>query len=211
METFSQVELWVGRLAAVVILCAFGIILVGIFDGIKRLRGEETDQRSDLRIKPLFYILSSAVFAAFCWWIWKPLPINFSLNSRIIGLVIGTPLLLCGIALIIWGRLTLGRHYFVSTSQRAVLFADQVLISTGPFAIVRHPMYLGILLVGLGGTLLYRTWTMVFIIVMYLGLRLRARREEKAFAAAFGEQWQQYILSVPPWLPRLQKRPWEKQ
>jgi len=206
METFDQIELWVGRLAGAVIFGAFGIILVGIFKGIRRFRGENAVKGSDLLLKPLFYVISSAVFAAFCWWIWKPLPVSLPPYSRMISLVFGTMLLLCGVALIVWGRLTLGREYFVSTSQRAVLFAGQVLITTGPFAIVRHPMYLGILLVGLGGTLQYRTWTMVFIIVMYLGLRLRARREEKALAAAFGEQWQDYILVVPPWLPRLRRQ-----
>lgn len=207
METFGQIELWVGRLVGAAIFGAFGIILVGIFKGIRRLREGDEVKGSDLLLKPLFYVFSSAVFAAFCWWIWKPLPVSLSPFLRMISLVLGAMLLLCGVALIVWGRLTLGREYFVSTSQRAVLFAGQVLITAGPFAIVRHPMYLGILLVGLGGTLLYRTWTMVFIIVMYLGLRLRARREEKVLAAAFGEQWQDYVFSVPPWLPRLSRQP----
>lgn len=207
METFGQIELWVGRLAGAAIFGAFGTILVGIFQGIRRFKGENALRGSDFLLKPLFYVFSSAVFAAFCWWIWKPLPVDLSLFSRMISMVVGTMLLLCGVALIVWGRLTLGREYFVSTSQRAVLFAGQLLITTGPFAIVRHPMYLGILLVGLGGTLLYRTWTMVIITVMYLGLRLRARREEKVLAAAFGEEWQDYILVVPPWLPRLRRHP----
>jgi len=64
-------------------------------------------------------------------------------------------------------------------------------------------MYLGILLVGLGGLLLYRTWTMVFISLIYFGLRVRARREEEALERAFGNQYQTYRYSVPAWFPKI--------
>jgi protein-S-isoprenylcysteine O-methyltransferase Ste14 len=92
--------------------------------------------------------------------------------------------------------------YNVSSSFGAQLYTDQQLITHGPFAYVRHPMYLGILLVGWGGLLLYRTWTFVFIIAHFPVLLVRARHEEQALAIEFGEQWQVYSQRVPAWLPR---------
>lgn len=76
-------------------------------------------------------------------------------------------------------------------------------MTSGPYALVRHPMYLGILLTGLGGILLYRTWTLVFIALTGMGLVLRARREEQVLAAEFGQAWQDYCLRVPVFSPRI--------
>jgi protein-S-isoprenylcysteine O-methyltransferase Ste14 len=62
---------------------------------------------------------------------------------------------------------------------------------------------MGIILTGTGGLLLYRTWTFVLILVTGLGTILRARREEAALAAEFGEEWREYCRRVPGWLPSL--------
>ena len=53
------------------------------------------------------------------------------------------------------------------------------LITHGPFAHVRHPMYVGIEVAAVGGLLLYRTWTMVFLTIVFVGLAVRARREDE--------------------------------
>lgn len=53
-----------------------------------------------------------------------------------------------------------------------------------------------------GGILLYRTWTFVFMLSHCLALVLRARREEALLAAHFGEEWTRYARRVPAWIPR---------
>lgn len=105
----------------------------------------------------------------------------------------------------LWGRLALGEDYYVSTSRGAPLFIGHKLITSGPFAYVRHPIYLGMLLTGIGGILLYRTWTMVFIAANFLGLIIRARREEEALAMEFGERWSEYRKRVHAFIPRIRK------
>ena len=76
------------------------------------------------------------------------------------------------------------------------------LATKGPYRLVRHPMYLGIILASIGGLFMYRTWTMVFTLVFF-GLVVRAWREEQALAAEFGEVWEAYCRQVPGWIPRL--------
>ncbi len=96
--------------------------------------------------------------------------------------------------------------YNVSSSMGAQLYADHRLVTHGPFAIVRHPMYLGVILASAGGLLIYRTWTLLFTTVSFLGLVLRARREEEALAAEFSEQWEEYRRRVPAWILHILRR-----
>ncbi len=103
-----------------------------------------------------------------------------------------------------WGRLTLSQLYNVSSSFGAQLFADHRLVSHGPFAYLRHPMYLGILLISVGGIFLYRTWTFVFLLLHFPALALRARREEQALSEKFGAQWKAYCQAVPAWIPHFE-------
>jgi protein-S-isoprenylcysteine O-methyltransferase Ste14 len=91
--------------------------------------------------------------------------------------------------------------YFVSTSIGAQLYADHKLVTSGPYAIVRHPMYLGLITAALGSLLLYRTWTTAAFVIFAPFLLLRARREEQALSAEFGEAWQAYAARVRMILP----------
>jgi len=199
----GQLEWWIGQLVGVSVAVTLGVIFAGIFRGIKRFRGTNEKQPLGILLRPLFYVLAGVGFFILCWWIWLPLIGTPPIWLQVVGLIVGVPLIFGGTGLILWGRLTLGSQYFVSTSWKALLFTEHRLVTTGPFAIIRHPMYLGILMIGLGGTLFYRTWTMVFISLMYLGLRIRARREDEALSKRFGEQWQEYQRSVPAWLPKI--------
>jgi protein-S-isoprenylcysteine O-methyltransferase Ste14 len=87
----------------------------------------------------------------------------------------------------------------------AQLFADQQLVTSGPYNIVRHPMYVGLILAALGALLVYATWTTVYFAAFAPFLMMRARREEQVLAAEFGEKWAEYCRRVPaliPWLRR---------
>jgi len=206
MDALSAVERWAGDLGAIAIIGALGFLFAGIFRGLRRFKGEAATHSASLLLLPLFYILTGAAFFILCWWIWLPLPVEPVLWVRVLGLTIGAPVLFGGIVLIIWSRMMLGKDYFVATSRSAPLFEGHRLVTTGPYAIIRHPMYVGILLVGLGGTLLYRTWTMVFIALMFFGLIIRAKHEDEVLAQCFGEDWQRYRRTVHAWLPKINKR-----
>jgi protein-S-isoprenylcysteine O-methyltransferase Ste14 len=67
-------------------------------------------------------------------------------------------------------------------------------------------MYLAVVLAGLGGLLLYRTWAMAFFSLNLLGLVVRARREERTLEAEFGADWAEYARRVPAFVPRIGRR-----
>ena len=106
-----------------------------------------------------------------------------------------------------WEYRTLGRMFGVSSSTAAELYEDHHLIDSGPYGFVRHPMYLGVLLVAFGALLIFRTWAMVIYAPTALVVFVRARREENLLAAEFGEQWQSYKDRVPPWIPNAWFKP----
>ena len=201
---------WVGDLihwlGGVFAYTTLAVVLVGIWRGTRRVVGATVGKYAGwLRSLP-FYLLATLLFLSAGLLLWHPLPFELAPVVRIIVLAVGALLYFPGLALVLWGRLALGKMYFVSTSQAAQLFAGHELVTRGPFAIVRHPMYLGLILAALGGLLLYQTWTMViFSLLAPLVLR-RARREEKLLAAAFGKQWQDYCSRVPALLPRLWRK-----
>lgn len=82
----------------------------------------------------------------------------------------------------------------------------QSLVTGGPYALVRHPMYSGLVLAGLGSLLLYATWTSLFFALFAPAVLLRARHEEAALQAEFGAAWQAYCRRVPAFFPRLWRR-----
>ena len=71
----------------------------------------------------------------------------------------------------------------------------------GPFAIVRHPMYLRLIGATVDSLLLYQTWSTVVFVILAPFLLLRVCREEQALGDEFGEVWQTYSDRVPMILP----------
>lgn len=77
------------------------------------------------------------------------------------------------------------------------------LITTGPYAVVKHPLYTGVALLVLPSVgFLFGSWLWAFVgAVLYVGSRLFAVEEEAELAAHFGERWDRYCHSV--WIPWL--------
>ena len=77
------------------------------------------------------------------------------------------------------------------------------LITTGPYAVVKHPLYssVGLLVLPAVGVLL-GTWLGAVIgVAVYVGSRLFAPAEEAQLRQQFGSEWDAYTRSVKlPWL-----------
>ncbi len=202
LEFFESLVRFLGGLLAYAVL---GILLYGIWRGMQRPAGRTSGNAAAWLRSPWFYWITSALFIGISALGWIPLPLVFSDTARTWMLLLGSLTLFPGLLFLLWGRLALGKNYFVSTGRGAQLFAGHQLVTRGPYAIVRHPMYVGLALGALGSLLVYTTWTSLLFALFAPLVTLRARREEAALAAEFGEQWRDYCQRVPAFFPRLRK------
>ena len=105
-----------------------------------------------------------------------------------------------GVALILLGQIfrTSARGYKAGHSRQGAR-----LIQGGPYALVRNPMYLGILLIGLGMVLaLFQWWAvLIFLIVFTLRYILLIFTEEKKLLSLFPQEYPLYLRQVPRLLP----------
>src|SRR5581483_6394732 len=80
------------------------------------------------------------------------------------------------------------------------------LATTGPYAYVRHPQYVGFVLILLGFLLQWPTLLTIVMFPILLTMYVRlAHREEREALAAFGERYAQYAATVPAFFPRLRR------
>ena len=203
--SLEAAEWLTGALGVVAFLPAAAAVALGLRQSLRRPQRQASGLTRRILSAPI-YLFGSVFYVIICYLLWQDIPIQPSVEQRIVMLATGSLLYFPGLMLLIWARLTLGGMYNVSSGFGVQLYEDQMLITTGPFALVRHPMYLGWFMAALGGILIYRTWTPVFLLGNFPGLAWRARLEDKALAEEFGEEWEAYRRRVPGWIPRLRRR-----
>ncbi len=202
IEQIEQVVRWAGAAGlAVFLVIAFG----GMFSLRKRPKGRTEGKLAWFLQWPVYFTIAAA-FAAICWLLWMPLPFKFPDIARWIFLIAGIILYFAGIAFYIWGRFALGNMFAGSSGFAVQLYADHRLVTGGPFSIVRHPLYLGVMVASLGALLVYQNWATVFLFLCFIWLPFRGRKEEKALAKEFGQEWTDYCRRVPAFIPHIFKR-----
>jgi protein-S-isoprenylcysteine O-methyltransferase Ste14 len=94
----------------------------------------------------------------------------------------------------------LGKHF----SLTARTLEEHELVTAGPYASVRHPIYSAMLGLLVSTTITFsRPLTLLASIPLFLaGTAIRVSREDRLLAEAFGESWQTYATRVPALLPR---------
>jgi len=111
---------------------------------------------------------------------------------------LGVALTVAGVAFAIWSRFYLGRNW----SAKVTVKEDHELIRSGPYSIVRHPIYSGFLL-GLLGTVIYGgQWKgLVALALVLISWKIKTSREESFMESEFGEQYVQYRHDVKSLVP----------
>ena len=110
------------------------------------------------------------------------------------GLVVTT----AGLSFAVWARIHLGKNWSGSPAIRV----DQRIIRTGPYRIVRNPIYAGILL-GVTGTAiaLGTVWALSTIVLLLAAFLLKIHVEEQFLLEEFGEEYLQYKREVRALIP----------
>jgi protein-S-isoprenylcysteine O-methyltransferase Ste14 len=103
--------------------------------------------------------------------------------------------------------------FFLLAGAWNVLYKAQrthALAIVGPYASLRHPQYMGFILIMAGFLLQWPTLLTLLmfpvLVTMYVKL---AHREEREVQAEFGEEYARYVAKTPAFFPRLRRKPVE--
>jgi protein-S-isoprenylcysteine O-methyltransferase Ste14 len=115
----------------------------------------------------------------------------------------GGALALTGAAFAAWAKLRLGRFF----SPQLGVQEQHALVTTGPYAVVRHPIYLGLIDFILGSALFFNDVALLAVALLFvLYFRVQLTIEERMFERHFGEEWRRYRASTPALFPRIIRR-----
>ena len=108
-------------------------------------------------------------------------------------------LMAAAVALFAWSARTMGRNWAVVARTRA----DHQLVTSGPFALVRNPIYLamGLFLLGLAIATGHARALWITIPVFLVGTMIRIRAEEALLEKRFGEPYRAYKARVKRLVP----------
>jgi protein-S-isoprenylcysteine O-methyltransferase Ste14 len=114
---------------------------------------------------------------------------------------IGAAMLLLGIAIEVWSFFSFRKHQTTIMPNKGA----ERLITSGPFAHSRNPIYLAnTFLVSGAGFFFDNLWLIPSaLIAALLTQELAIKREEKHLAIKFGEAWTDYTRRVSRWFPAL--------
>ena len=111
----------------------------------------------------------------------------------------GATLAVAGVALAIWARWHIGGNW----SGTVTLKEGHELIRTGPYRRIRHPIYTGILLAGLGSAIeIGRIAALIALALGWGSFWFKAMREESFLREEFGEQFEEHCKQTGMFLPK---------
>ncbi len=157
-------------------------------------------ERSESAPSRLVRMVSILGAFALLWLPRVPLP---GLNQRFLPLGVwcfwlGAAITAGGLLFSIWGR----RHLGANWSQAVTVKQDHELITSGPYGLVRHPIYTGLLLGFVGSAVALGEWRgLVAVALVFTALWHKLRLEEKWMRVQFGEPYEAYSRHVSALVP----------
>jgi protein-S-isoprenylcysteine O-methyltransferase Ste14 len=122
-------------------------------------------------------------------------PAPWGASARAAGVVLGA----FGAGLSLSGAVSLGRNLTPFPRPRA----EATLVRSGPYRLVRHPIYAGLILMALGWALFENgELTLVWVAGLFLLLDAKTRHEERWLVATFGayRDYQKRVRKLMPFL-----------
>jgi len=161
---------------------------------LKNAASTKTKPRKDVSTLTNFALIPAAVFA-----IWLgyagvgPLP-HWLLYP-------GLTMFLLGLAVTVWAYHTLGRFFSLEVQVQR----EHRVVNTGPYRLLRHPGYAGVLFGFVGLGLALQSWLslLVLLLATTTALAYRARIEERFLVAELGDEYVLYLARTKRLLPHV--------
>jgi len=125
----------------------------------------------------------------------EALSIPFPDWLRWVGFALG----LASLGLWTWAQVALGKEW----SPQLQLREEHLLVTAGPYARIRHPIYTAMIGYGIGLVLVTANWVFAaFAALVIAGLLARAPKEEQMMIEEFGEQYEAYMQRAGRFFPK---------
>lgn len=134
--------------------------------------------------------------------LWSSIPVGV-LNERFLPATAfwfwtGATITAAGLLFAVWARLHLGGNW----SGTVTIKRDHELITSGPYAFVRHPIYSGLLLALLGSAIARgEWWVMIAVVLAFWSIWWKLRIEERWLNEHFGNAYADYRERVAALIP----------
>lgn len=188
------------RFALFVWLLAAGALVFPFLDIVQRTfgRGAWVERATPQRV--VLGLLEAATIGA---WLLVRGRFRFLPEPDAAVAIAGAALALTGAAFAAWAKLRLGRFF----SPQLGIQEGHRLVTTGPYAVVRHPIYLGLIDFIIGSALFLNDAALLVVALLFVvWFRAQLRIEERFFEGHFGEEWARYRAEVPALFPRVIRR-----
>jgi len=157
---------------------------------VPRLTNPNYQRKSLKSDRGSYLVINLAIFLA--------ISLSIYLRMKNIGTLrglfqwLGLLLIIAGTAFRQWALIHLGRFF----SRTVQIEPEHKVITTGPYRWIRHPAYTGMIVMYVGVSMALGTWSgaaLSFILVTSC-LLYRIHIEEKALAAALGDEYREYMI-----------------
>lgn len=136
--------------------------------------------------------------------VWRSTPIT-AFASRFAGLgisttsgdIMGLILCICGLAFAVWARRHIGRNW----GMPMTLKENPALVTTGPYALVRHPIYTGWMVAMVGSALIGGLAWFVPLIILFAYFVYSAKQEERLMLRTFPNEYPAYMSRTKMLIP----------
>lgn len=195
---FAQQPLLAGVLAVSLLIWR---VMEGIVDyrSFRRLRaGARRQDRGSQALLIMTITLGAALGVAAAYKV-PVASITTSAIARDILFWLGVALIYVGIAFRLYAIHTLGAFFTTAVA----IAPQQTVIDSGPYRLIRHPAYTGILITLLGFALTCTNWLSLLLIPAgaLLGLGYRMRVEERVLQEQLGKPYQEYMRHTKRLIP----------
>lgn len=129
---------------------------------------------------------------------WVPVLSARFASYPVLSFWIGALVTACGLLFSVWGRVHLGTNW----SQAVTVKEGHELITSGPYSVVRHPIYTGLLTGFLGTAIARGEWRgLVAVLLVFAVLWWKLEQEERWMRDEFGDSYAAYSRRVAALVP----------
>lgn len=128
---------------------------------------------------------------------------SVSISDHLIIRLVGVSIVAAGIALSAWAQIAMGKNWFGGVGLRK----GHTLVTSGPYTFVRHPMYAGMFISGIGICFVSLDWLYgLASLLLVAAVASRIFAEEELLRTKFKRQYEEYTQATGALWPKLRRR-----